>query len=200
MIGRRLSLATISPWTSLINRLIASIRFGGGSPREQDFAVQIACVRKFRPRLQHRPHLAQGLVRSAVEVQHRRERVARFDVFGMRGQFGPKRVHRIGETPLLEINDAERGVRLRHVWLQRQRPFERFHGGVEIPLLGVGFSEHDIQLGAAAVRGDEARERRFRVGGTTAADQRDAVGSSTAPPGRDSSTRSPRSSRSRPGS
>ena len=108
-------------------------------------------------------------------LQDDRQVLLRPQVVRVRAQLRAQRVLRFGQPALPQVDDAQGRVRLRHVGLEPERPLERLHGGIEVPLLGVGLAQQHAQLGGVAVGGEQAGEDALRLRGAAALHQREAV-------------------------
>ena len=80
------------------------------------------------------------------------------------------------QPALLQVDDAQRRVGLRHVGLEAEGLGEILDRRVEVPLLGARLAQHHPHLGGIAVPGEQLREDRLCLRRVVGAGQGESVG------------------------
>ena len=99
----------------------------------------------------------------------------RLDIGRMVRELGAQRGVRVGQLSLLQIDQAERAVRVGDVGPQLQRALERLDRRVVVALLRVHVAEHDADFRAVRMLAEQTGENRLRVRGAAAPDEREAI-------------------------
>src|SRR5439155_1394266 len=113
--GNRAASATCAKALSTPSELGASaraVRNPSGAAREEDFAEKIPRIRELRPGPEHRAQLDDRVIGQPGKVEDGCQRLAGFDIRRVPVHFGAERLLRFRELSLLEINEAERAVRV----------------------------------------------------------------------------------------
>ena len=138
------------------------------SLRKENLAEQVSTVSGVGPCAHQRAEEVERLIEFPFQLEHRGEGLTGAEVVGVRRQFRPECLARLGKLSLLQIDDAEGGVGLGHRRFQLQGTLQRFDRGRVIALVRVRLAEHDLQLRAVAVAGEEAVEDRLGLLGAIA--------------------------------
>ncbi len=95
---------------------------GGRSFREQDLAEQVPRIGEIRLRLEGGAQYRDRRLRLLERFEHDGEILLGQEVSWVSRQLGTQGLLGLGEPALLQVDDAEGGVGLRHIGLEPERP------------------------------------------------------------------------------
>jgi hypothetical protein len=150
-------------------------RLGCVAFREQDLAELIARVGEVRLRLERASQQWKRLLTTPVAVEDGRESVLRLGVVRTHPKLRSQRLLGLGQPALLQVEDAQRGIGLRHVRIQLERPCELADRSFVVSLLCAGLTQHHPHLGRVAMAREQAGEDRLGLGATVAARESETV-------------------------